>query len=483
MIVDIPKVGPVEFPDEMTQEQVNAAAKKLYDEANVSKTETVAEGLQRTPGRMLRSTIQGAAAIPNIIADPFYRMAGLTPPAQGLRESLTAIGLPEYPSGPMGSIAEAATEALAGTGAQVAAASKAGAGALSQFGRDLAARFIAQPAAQMVAAPIAAGVSQETFRRTEDPLVSTLAAMAAGAATGVRPGRVEMSPSRQELAKRAENLYQRAESVGLRVTPDYSQQISNRLAQVAKDEGFDVGLHPKVSAVLTRLETEGQTAKSLKEVENLRRIVRAPQGDFTNPDQQRIAAKMLDAYDEMIENIGAQNVASSRNKTAVATLQEARKVYAQNKKLSIIEDIMENANIRSGQFSQSGMDNAIRVQFAGLATNKKRMAAFSPDEQAQIKNIAKGGGTTEQMLRFLGKFAVRGPVTGIFAGGGAMAEPVLGGAAVLAAEGGKRGAEAMRLQNVRNLMSQISLGRTPENRALELVQPAAMRGLLSSQTE
>lgn len=483
MIVDIPKVGQVEFPDSMSADEVNAAAKKLYDEANIPKAETITEGLQRTPGRMLRSAIQGAAAIPNIVADPFYRMAGLTPPAQGLRQSLTALGLPEYPSGPVGSVAESATEALAGAGGQIATAAKLGTGAATQLGRDIASRFAAQPAAQMVAAPVAAGVSQETFRQTEDPLVSTLAAMAAGAATGVRPGRVEVSPARQELAKKAENLYQRAESVGLRVTPDYSQQIANRLSKVAKDEGFDVGLHPKVSAVLTRLETEGQTAKSLQEIENLRRIVRAPQGDFTNPDQQRIAAKMLDAYDDMIENLSTQNISSSKNKTAVAALQEARKVYSQSKKLSIIEDIMENADVRSGQFSQSGMDNAIRVQFANLATNKKRLSVFTKEEQEQIKNIAKGGGTTEQALRFIGKFAVRGPVSGIFAGGGTMAEPVLGGAAVLAAEGGRRGAEAMRMQNVQRLMQQISLGRTPESRALELVKPATMRGLLSSQME
>lgn len=474
--------------DQFDKQQEVSQQSNPFDVFDVAPTEeTVVEGLQRTPGRMLRSTIQGVAAIPNIIADPFYRMAGLTPPAQGIRQSLTAMGLPEYPSGPAGSIAEAATEALAGTGAQIAAATKAGAGALTQFGRDLSARFAAQPAAQMVAAPVAAGVSQETFRRTEDPLVSTLAAMAAGAGTGVRPGRIESSPLRQELANKAKNLYDRAENIGLRITPNYSQQISNRVSQVAKDEGFDVGLHPKISAVITRLETEAQTAKTLEDVEKLRRIVRAPQGDFTNPDQQRIASKMLDAYDDMIENISTQNISSSKNKTAAATLQEARKVYTQNKKLGIIEDIMENAQIRSGQFSQSGMDNAIRVQFANLATNKKRIAAFNKTEQAEIKNIAEGGGNIEQMLRFIGRFSIRGPVSSVPYLGTASLSPEIGGPlAMLAAgisEGSKRSAEAMRQQNVQRLMSQISLGRTPESRALELVKPAAMRGLLSSQTE
>jgi len=35
MIIDIPKVGEVEFPDSMSEKEINAAAKKLYDQANV----------------------------------------------------------------------------------------------------------------------------------------------------------------------------------------------------------------------------------------------------------------------------------------------------------------------------------------------------------------------------------------------------------------------------------------------------------------
>lgn len=37
MIVDIPNVGPVEFPDSMTEEEINLAAKQLYEEANKPK--------------------------------------------------------------------------------------------------------------------------------------------------------------------------------------------------------------------------------------------------------------------------------------------------------------------------------------------------------------------------------------------------------------------------------------------------------------
>lgn len=456
-----------------------------FDQFDISRPETITEGLARTPGRMVRSTIQGIAAIPNLIADPFYRLAGITPPTQGLRESLTAIGLPEYPQDAAGRIAEASTEALAGAGGQIATAAKLGTQAVTDIGRRIAQQFAAQPTAQLVAAPVAAGVSEETFRRTQDPLLSTLAAVAAGGATGIRPGRVEQGPTSTELAKRAQNLYDKAESANLRVTPQYTNLIFNRLAQEAKNEGFIPGpiMHPQIDAVLKNLETEAQGAKSLQDLDRLRRMVRAPEKMFDNPDQQRIASKMVDAYDEMIDNIGKSSISSTKEKTAVAALQEARKVYGQTKRREFIEDLIERADIRSGQFSQSGMDNALRVQFTNLATNPKRLAAFSKNEQEQIKNIAKGGGTTEQMLRFVGKFAIRGPVTGLVAGGATVTNPAIGIPLALTSEAARRGAEAMREQNVRRLMESISLGRTPESRMFELLPAATTRGLLSTQVE
>jgi hypothetical protein len=466
-----------------TFDQFDRTGGNPFDQFDTARPETITEGITRTPGRMARSVIQGVAAIPNIIADPFYRMAGLTPPAQGLRESLTALGLPEYPTDTAGQISQAATEALAGAGGQINLARNLASQLTSQLGRGISTQFAAQPAAQMVAAPVAAGASEETFRRTGDPLLSTLAAVAAGAATGIRPGRTEPGVGSADLAKRAQNLYDRAESANLRVTPQYTNLISNRIAQEAKDAGFVPGLHPQVDAVLKALETEATGAKSLQDLDRLRRIVRAPEKIFDNPDQQRIASKMVDAYDEMIDNIKTSNISTTKEKMAVAALQEARKVYGQNKRLETIEDLVERADIRSGQFSQSGMDNALRVQFANLATNNKRMAAFSKTEQEQIKNIAKGGGTTEQMLRFVGKFAIRGPVTGIVTGGTTVASPAVGIPLALTSEAAKRGAEAMREQNIRKLMESISLGRTPESRMFELLPAATTRGLLSTQVE
>jgi hypothetical protein len=71
MIIDIPKVGQVEFPDSMSEADINKAAKKLYDEANVEPkkekgtmartAEIVTRGMAQTvPGAVAGTTLNGS---------------------------------------------------------------------------------------------------------------------------------------------------------------------------------------------------------------------------------------------------------------------------------------------------------------------------------------------------------------------------------------------------------------------------------------
>ena len=506
MVIDIPKVGQVEFPDTMSESEVNAAAKKLYDEANAPK----AGGMQRaaeiaTRGALPPATmaatgalmgapagpagaaigaLTGGVAIP--VSDFLVNLYNLTTrsdvklPSSAISEMLDNLGLAR-PESRGERMLEAGAGAIAGAGSQIPALSRLATTAASPVTRGVAEMAAQAPRTQIGVAAPSAGTAQYVTEATGSPIAGLVAGTAVGAAPGVRPGRVETAAGRQELASQAASAYRLADRAGLVVKDTYVQNIANSLKKEAADAGFDAGLHPKVAAVINRLETEGSTPKTLKELETLRRIVRSPEGDFTNPDQQRIAGTLVDKYDELVENIGKQNILSGDEKIAVSALKEARTVYGKNKRLGIVEDIVNKADISSGQYSQSGMDNALRVQFAALAKNNKRLSSFSQAEQAEIRNIAKGGGGLEQMLRFVGKFAIRGPVTGLVGGLGISAEPMIGSALAMGAEASRRGAEALRQQNVSRLMSQISLGRTPEGRALELLPASTMRGLLSSQ--
>jgi hypothetical protein len=435
------------------------------------------------PGAAI-GALAGGVAIP--VSDFLVSLYNLTQkegvklPSTAISEMLDSLGLAR-PESRGERMLEAGAGAVTGAGAQVPALARLATTATQPVVRGVAQQAAQAPAAQIATAAPAAATAQLVGEATGSPIAGLVAGTAVGAAPGVRPGRVEPGAGKAQLTSQAASAYRLADRAGLVVKDTYVQNMASTLRKEAADLGFDPGLHPKVAAVINRLESEGTSPKTLKELETLRRIVRSPEGDFTNPDQQRIAGVMVDKFDDLVENIGKPNILSGDDKLAISALKEARKVYGQSRRLGIIEDLVNKADISSGQYSQSGMDNALRVQFAALAKNNKRMAAFTPEERAQIENIAKGGGTGEQMLRFVGRFSVRGPVTGLATGGAVAIEPVIGGSLAIGAEASRRGAEALRQQNVQRLMEQISLGRTPESRAFELLPATTIRGLLSSQ--
>lgn len=441
-------------------------------------------GAPAGPAGMAAGALLGGVAIPaSDLITSLYNLAArddVKLPSQAISELLDRFGLAKSESRGERMI-EAGAGALSGVGGQLPAVRSLAQTAASPITRNVAEQAAMAPVAQSLTAAPSAAAAQYTTEATGNPFIGMLAGVGTSAPFGVRPGRVETGPTRAQLSQSASNSYKLAEKAGLTVNPQFVKSTAQKLATEARTLGFDPALHPKVAAVINRLDEEGNTPKTLQELEMLRRIVRSPEGDFTNPDQQRIAARLVDLYDDSIENLSALNVSAGDKDAALTALKDARKTYGQNKRLSIIEDLVENSKIRSAQFSQSGMDNALRTQFAQLATNKKRLATFSKEEQAQIKRIAEGKGTVEQALRFVGRFAVRGPVSGIFTGGAAMAEPTFGVPLALTAEASKRGAEALREQNVKRLMEMISLGRAPQPRTFEMLPATAVRGLLSSQ--
>ena len=260
-----------------------------------------------------------------------------------------------------------------------------------------------------------------------------------------------------------------------------------------KEEGYDAGLHPQLNAVLNRLQTEVETPKTLKEIDTLRRIVRSPTKTFDNPDQQRIAYRLLDEFDDYVNNLSAKDLAveAGKVKTATRELTKARNFYNRSKKSDEIADIFERAEIRAGaNFTQSGLENSLRQELKSLALNKKRLKMFSDAEQNSIKAAAKGG-SIQNVLRNIGKYAATSPFpttsgSALGAGIGALLGGVPGaaiGAATIPAIGGvaRTGATRMGLNRLEEIQKMVSLGRMPEIQArTRLVPVTGLRGLLAS---
>lgn len=446
--------------------------------------------LRDVPGLAARSAIQGVAALPNLLADPLTALVNravgtqLPMPSQALSRTLTEMGLPEYPQTTLGRIQSGASEALTGGASQIAVARKLAEEAISPVTQLVSRQFAAQPAAQLAAAPPAAAAGQVALETTGSPLAALAASGITGAAAGVRPRKMEEAPSAEAIARQASERYQAATDAGAIVKPQTIQSIAQRLSTEAKSAGFDQGLHPGIGAVLKRLEVEGSAPKTLDEIDILRRIVKAPAGDFANKDQQRIAKRLIRKFDDSVDQLGPNDIIAGNAPEALSALRSARELYSRNKKSDAIEDLVNKADLSSTQYSQSGMENALRVQFRALAKNRTKMAQFNKDEQEQIRKIVKGD-SIQNTLRFVGKFAPTGVVSALPTGIAGAINPILAPVVPLVSFPARQAAERMGMQNIDMLTQMIRLGRRPEVEAgmLEAVPQTTMRGLLSTPQE
>lgn len=130
---------------------------------------------------------------------------------------------------------------------------------------------------------------------------------------------------------------------------------------------------------------------------------------------------------------------------AVASLREADKLYARQKKLELVQNIMDYADVNSARFSQSGLANAIKQEMKSLyrqitpnRQGKVAIKGFTEAEKKLIRQMAMGG-SSSQIINWMAKFSPRGGLMGALQGLGAGGSFVAGGVPGLAASAGLAG--------------------------------------------
>lgn len=255
----------------------------------------------------------------------------------------------------------------------------------------------------------------------------------------------KVAPSVDDLKTQAGSLYDAAEARGVTFAQPSVKRVADDIAAQAISDGLDPTLHPGATAALKRIQEAGATGMTVKDAQTMRRVLAAAAKDPMNPDQARIAGRMVERFDAFIEG-------------AAPELAQARGIYRQAKKGELIEHTIELARSKAGQYSQSGMENALRTEFRALERKiiKGQLKGLSEEEIAAIRKVAQGG-PVENILRYVGKLAPTGPVSlavssGVpFAVGSAFAGPAAGAAASAATMGtgyaALKGAEAMTMRN------------------------------------
>lgn len=278
---------------------------------------------------------------------------------------------------------------------------------------------------------------------------------AAPTSAGRKAGLGGVPPTIEELTTQSRAAYKRASDAGANIAPQSFGNLKNRVNVTLKKEGLDPTLHPKTTAALKRInDTKG--AVSLDDFDTLRKIANDARGGV-DPSDGRMAGRIIDELDDYAESIGSKDLTTG-SPEAFAALKEARNLYSRKAKGEVIQELVRRAEISAPNFSASGVENALRTEFRGLAKNKNRMRRFNAEERAAIERVAKGG-PMENALRMLGKFAPTGFFSTAF--GGILTGATGGVGAIVPAAGAAARYGATRITRANALAAEEIMRRGP----------------------
>lgn len=328
--------------------------------------------------------------------------------------------------------------------------------------------------------PVAAGVDYMTDINNPDPAVratgrvirGTLGVLPLVGAKGLPkrgPAPTKAAPkTAADLRTEANAAYAKADELGRGeiIRQESLGNFTNKVERSLADDAFDPDLEPMTAFSLNKLMEEstrpGVAGHSPQGLEVLRRKLLKAEGNAAragNANDARQVAKIIDDFDDYADNLvqGQDVIGSGGTAASIAARTEARALWARMKKTQTIEDLIERAKTSSPALTQTGLENALRLQFKSLALNARRMRQFSAEERAAIERVAKGT-RAQQFARRVAGLAPRGAVSGAAAtviggatGGGALPIIAVGEAGALAAR-------LMRLGDVEAARTLISTG-------------------------
>lgn len=303
------------------------------------------------------------------------------------------------------------------------------------------------PIAQLVTAPIATATGQTVTEATGSPLAGFLTSLATGTAAGLRPVKRGAVPSAEDLAARSKANYDVLDKSNFEL--DSQQFVSHMQGLAPKlraSAGYDPRIMPKVDVALSNL--TAATPKTVQELDTLRTII-GTAAKSADASERKAAKQLLDEFDTYVTTAPPSAIVSG-DKLAMEAWKEARRDYAKMKKSELITDIIENAELAKGT-----QESSIASQLSSLAKNDKKMRFFTPEEQASIREAAKGG-KLQSMLNVLGKFSPVTPAAAIFT-----AVNPLGAYTAGAGMAARSMADQRRIQQANALANRMRLGSTP----------------------
>lgn len=282
--------------------------------------------------------------------------------------------------------------------------------------------------------------------------VATVPLKAAGRATDKVPGAAPITrglnprlqavrelPTTAEFKKRANDIYSAAEAQQVTFTRSAWRRLIGSVNYKMNQDGYHPARHPDAARELKILQDDLANGRvSFRSLEQTRSELGAKARDLRKQNKDTDARQlelMQKSIDDFMDNAKASDVAGLVNpQVAHGLFQQARDVYKQKVKADKLDEVHYQAELAAGvNYTQAGLEHALRREYSKLIKNKTERKIWSKDEFKAIKEVAHGG----RFARGLGKFA---PTGAIMKGVVPVAGATLGGLGGLALGGLSTGA-------------------------------------------
>jgi hypothetical protein len=336
-------------------------------------------------------------------------------------------------------------------------------------------------------------VAQEAVGEEASPVAKGVAGIAGGLAGGALPaataglarrtfGTVAPAPgvpTAQQVRKTAKDAYKAADEADVVFTPGAMRRVADDVIDKLSDFGFNAGNQPQTANVLKEIDRLQESVVSFKEVENLRKMA-GRAGSFQNPSDKTAARLIVESIDDMVASprigntLTQHDVIAGDAAKAASAIETAREAWSRLAKNKVIEKAIERG-IANAETAGSGAntENAVRQALKSVYLSEQKTRGFTADEREALRKVVYGG-PIQNLLRYAGKAAPTGIVSGTLGGGIGFALGGPAGAAAVAGGGylAKRAADQMARERAQRLQDIILSG----GRAANLPSASTPRG-------
>lgn len=271
------------------------------------------------------------------------------------------------------------------------------------------------------------------------------------------------APTSAQLRAQGNAAYQAIDDANVQIRPEaLARAREATLNNLRANTGFDElpgpsSLTPNSARTMQimgeageRMAQEPTAALPFRSLDQIRRQAGAAAGNVANKTDARAGVEIIQGLDDMVRNLGPDDVVSGDLQTLQEVLPKARDIWSRMSRSQVVDDAIE-----AGQNNYlSGGSSGIRNQFARILRNDKLSRGFSEAEKAAMRRVVNGS-MPEQILNLLG--GGLGQLGQIGAGFGLGGVPgAMAGAATAAVA--RKGSEALTSRNAEIVRALIANG-------------------------